>query len=162
MNQAVLLLGGNIGDRMSIVNAAIVQIKKQCGKTINHSKVYESEAWGFKADTNFLNQAIVINTNLKANELLCITQSIEAELGRKERISANYESRSIDIDILFYNSEIIESKNLIIPHPRLHLRKFTLNCLSDIDSNFIHPKLNKSIKKLSQECKDTVKVWPYE
>jgi len=134
----------------------------QCGKVINNSKVYESETWGFKADTNFLNQAIIVNTQLKSDELLNITQSIEIKLGREEKTSTNYESRPIDIDILFYNSVILESENLIIPHPKLHLRKFTLNCLMDIDYSYIHPKLNKSIKELWQQCTDNVKVWTYE
>jgi len=162
MNQAVLLLGGNIGDRKALIIKANKLITDSCGMLKNQSKLHESEAWGFKSEHNFLNQAIIINTHLSATDLFKLTQSIETKLGRKQKTSTEYESRPIDIDILFYNSDIINSEELIIPHPRLHLRMFTLLCLMDIIPSFIHPKLEKSISELQQECTDTVKAWPYE
>jgi len=162
MNQAVLLLGGNLSDRKESINSAIDSIISICGKLKSVSKLYESEAWGFETKNNFLNQAIIIETPLSPQELLQKLQLIEKESGRKTKTSSNYESRIIDIDILFFNNDIIETENLIIPHPRLHIRKFTLNCLMDIIPDYIHPKLYKSISSLSKECVDNIKVWPYE
>ena len=162
MNQAVLLLGGNLSDRKESISSAIDSIVANCGTILKTSKLYESEAWGFKTKNNFLNQAIIIETKLKAEDLLDILQQIEKESGRKVKTSDKYESRIIDIDILFYNSDIINTERLTIPHPRLHIRKFTLNCLMDIIPDYIHPKLYKSISSLSKECVDNIKVWPYE
>jgi len=162
MNQAVLLLGGNIGDRLALIIKATDIIINSCGTLKNKSRLYESEAWGFETNNNFLNQAISIETKYSAPDLLKITQSIELKLGRKQKTSAKYESRPIDIDILFYNSDIIDSEKLTIPHPRLHMRMFTLFCLMDIIPNFIHPILEKNISQLQQQCSDTVKAWPYE
>ncbi len=162
MNQAVLLLGGNLGDRKALISEAIGLINKSCGEIIKQSKIYESEAWGFETENNFLNQAILIGYNHNAKDLLELTQDIEIKLGRKQKASTNYVSRLMDIDILFYNSDIIETDKLTIPHPRLHLRKFTLECLTDIIPNYIHPVFKTQISELSKQCIDKVKVWPYE
>ncbi len=161
MNQSILLLGGNLGDRKANLSLAIKSIENRCGKIISLSKIHESEAWGFDSNDNFLNQAIIISTSLTADKLLSKLQRIEKEAGRIQH-SDTYESRIMDIDILFYNSEIINTETLIIPHPRLHLRKFTLNCLMDIYPDFIHPTLSKSITELLDSCVDSTKVWPYE
>lgn len=161
MNQAILLLGGNLGDRKANLTKAIRSIEEQCGEILSQSKIYESEAWGFNSNDNFLNQAISINTSLTAGKLLSSLQIIEKEVGRI-RHSDTYESRIMDIDILFYNSEITNTETLIVPHPRLHLRKFTLNCLMDIYPDLIHPTLTKSIEELLDSCVDSTKVWLYE
>ncbi len=163
MNQAILLLGGNLGDRKMLLIQAIKEIAKNCGSIIKKSKIYESEAWGFESKHNFLNQAISIETKLNAMELLIKLQQIEKKLGRQNKTNTEqvYSSRLIDIDILFFNREIINNKDLIIPHPRLHLRKFTLNCLLDISPEYIHPILENSIKTISNKCVDKAKVWQY-
>ncbi len=162
MNQVVLLLGGNIGNVKSVFSETIKLIETLCGKLLLKSNLYESEAWGFSSNNNFLNQAIKIETELSAMDLLKSTQSIELKLGREQKTSIEYQSRLIDIDILFYNSDIINTETLIIPHSKLHLRKFTLDCLMDIIPSYIHPKLKQSIRELHEQCTDTVKVWPYE
>jgi len=162
MNQAVLLLGGNLGDRKAIISEANRLINESCGGIIKQSKIYESEAWGFETENNFFNQAILIESKYNAKYLLELTQNIEIQLGRKQKTSTNYVSRPIDIDILFYNSDIIETDKLTIPHPRLHLRKFTLECLMDLNPSYIHPVLKNSISELLKQCVDNVKVWPYE
>jgi 2-amino-4-hydroxy-6-hydroxymethyldihydropteridine diphosphokinase len=163
MNQVVLLLGGNLGDRKMLLIQAIKEIEKNCGSILKKSKIYESEAWGFECDENFLNQAIVLETLLSPFELLLKLQHIEKELGRKEKTNINqeYSSRLIDIDILFFNTDIIDNVDLTIPHPRMHLRKFTLDCLLDIAPGYIHPVLDLSIEELSQKCNDNTKVWQY-
>jgi 2-amino-4-hydroxy-6-hydroxymethyldihydropteridine diphosphokinase len=160
MNQAILLLGGNIGDRRKVIEEAIEHIAEQCGKVVAQSKLYESEAWGFKASKAFINQAITIETKLLPHELLTELLSIETEMGR-ERKSLGYSSRIIDIDIVFYNNDVIESKELIVPHPKLQERKFTLLCLLDICAEYVHPTLNQSVKDLLVLCTDPLKVWPY-
>ena len=163
MNQSVILLGGNLGNRKAILTEALRLIASQCGSITKSSGIYESEAWGFDAKESFLNQAIIIETPLNSSKLLMNLQAIESELGRTKKTAADqkYESRLIDIDILFFNNDIINKKNLHIPHPRLHLRKFTLDCLLDIIPNFQHPEFNISISELSEACPDHSKVWQY-
>lgn len=163
MNQAVLLLGGNLGNRKMLLIQAIKEIEKSCGKIIKKSKIYESESWGFDSKDNFLNQALKIETSIDAVKLLGKLQIIENKLGRTTKTPTNqaYSSRLIDIDILFFNNDIIENDILTIPHPRLHLRKFTLDCILDISPEYVHPVFNTTIEKLSHQCCDKTKVWQY-
>jgi deoxyguanosine kinase len=105
-----------------------------------------------------LNQCIKVKTDLKATELIDVLLLIEKELGRERTINQIYEPRTIDIDILFYNNDIINESKLLVPHPRLHLRKFVLIPLEEIASNYLHPLLNKTIFNLLSECEDTSDV----
>jgi len=157
MNRAVLLLGGNMGNRIELMDYALVYIAK-LGTITSKSSIYESEAWGFESEKDFLNIAITIETEYNAFELLKELQIIEQLTGR-ERSGKGYSSRKMDIDILFYNDEIIETADLQIPHPRLHKRMFTLKCLMDIIPNYTHPKLKMNIIELTSNCTDNVKVW---
>jgi len=157
MNKAILLLGSNLGDRTLLINDAISHISK-LGAISLKSSIYESEAWGFESNENFLNIAIEIQTEYEALDLLKELQSIENKMGRI-RNSKGYSSRTMDIDILFFNSEMINNDILIVPHPRLHERMFTLKCLMDIVPEYNHPTLGKSIIELTKECTDNVKVW---
>jgi 2-amino-4-hydroxy-6-hydroxymethyldihydropteridine diphosphokinase len=162
MSKSVLLLGSNLQHRESIIAKAIAIIGQlnEC-KILNKSNLYESEAWGFESENQFLNQAIEIETSLHPTTLLKALLNIENQLGRVRK-HAGYESRIIDIDILFYDHLVINLTELNIPHPRLHLRRFTLICLVEIIPNFIHPTLQKSIQQLHDECIDYSKVWTYE
>lgn len=157
MHNSTLLLGGNIGDTEALLNEAINHISK-LGVITKKSKIYASEAWGFESDNNFLNIAIIIKTNFSAEDLLSKLQKIEAEMGRI-RLGNGYASRTMDIDIIFYDNIIINSDKLEIPHPRLHERMFTLKCLMDILPDYNHPVLNKSITELTKSCTDNIKVW---
>ena len=157
MNKVYLLLGGNLGERFSLITKAKYLINEQIGEVIKESSLYETEPWGFEASQSFLNQVIKVNTDLQAQSILKICLEIESELGR-ERNSTQYSSRTMDIDILFYNDDIINANDLVIPHPRLHERRFTLEPLSEIIPDFIHPKLDKPIKQLLLECKDDSEV----
>ena len=159
MAQAVLLLGGNQGDRYMYLSKAEKFIAKQIGCIRKRSSIYETEAWGFDSDDAFLNQVIVVETKFSPFELLNKTQRIEKILGRvRPAHSHGYVSRNIDIDILFYDNEIIETPNLQIPHLQLHHRRFTLEPLSEILPFWVHPILNLSVEQLAQNCQDKAKV----
>lgn len=155
MNNAILLLGGNLGNIQQNFKKAKNLISEQTGVIQSESSLYESKAWGFDANELFLNQVLQIETSHSPIELLNITQDIEKSIGRKSKTnSQEYSSRLIDIDILFFNDEIIDSPLLTIPHPRLHLRNFTLAPLNEIMPNFTHPKLNKTINWIFENSKD--------
>ncbi len=157
MNTTYLILGSNIECRSSYLKKAISYIKSEIGQITKKSAVYESAPWGFEDNINFLNQIIIVSTQLTATELLKKIQEIEYTLGRK-RIPGKYTSRTIDIDILFFNKEHICCDSLTIPHQRLHERKFTLLPLNELTPDFIHPVLNKSVKKLLSDCSDNSAV----
>jgi 2-amino-4-hydroxy-6-hydroxymethyldihydropteridine diphosphokinase len=161
MNVTYLCLGGNIEDREKYIELALSKIAYQVGKITSKSKIYETEAWGVENQQAYLNQCIEVKTNLTSHELIDILLLIEKDLGRERTLNINYEPRSIDIDILFYNNEIINTPQLIVPHPRLHLRKFVLIPLNEITPNYLHPLLNKSIFKLLTECDDASEVTHY-
>ena len=149
-----------MGDRMANILTVREHIIESIGRILQESSVYESEPWGFKAEQAFLNQVLLVETDLLPLELLEKCQQIENTMERV-RASDQYISRTMDIDILFYNSEIIELPQLVIPHNRLHERKFTLEPLNEIAPDFVHPKLNKKIGELLQSCKDSSKVSTY-
>ena len=154
MNSVFLLLGGNIGNTNQFFINATGQISEKIGSVITKSSLYQTEPWGFECSQYFLNQVLEISTELQPIEILENCKTIEKNLGRTLKTINDYESRVIDIDILFYNNEIFTSNDLIIPHPRLHLRKFTLLPLNEVIPDFIHPQLNKKISKLLEECED--------
>ncbi|MBA3665594.1 MAG: 2-amino-4-hydroxy-6-hydroxymethyldihydropteridine diphosphokinase [Bacteroidetes bacterium] len=159
MNEVFLCLGGNLGDRLQNLNTAKALIAEGCGKITAQSKIYETQAWGSTSKNGFLNQVIKITTKSKANILLYQLLMIEKRLGRTRTKNKNGD-RTIDIDILFYNQEVINTDGIEIPHPRLHLRKFVLKPMADIAPGFEHPLYNKTIKMLLQECADVLKVKP--
>lgn len=153
MNLVYLLLGGNLGNTVKLIEKARDLLKIEIGKEYQVSSYYESEPWGFSHKNNFINRVVSYKTNKTPQEVLFSILEIERILGRK-RNKIQYEARSIDIDILFYNDMVINSKLLILPHPRLHLRKFTLEPLFEINTELIHPVFNKTIKVLLEECTD--------
>ncbi|PCJ89508.1 MAG: 2-amino-4-hydroxy-6-hydroxymethyldihydropteridine diphosphokinase [Flavobacteriales bacterium] len=157
MNTAYLLLGGNLGVRVETLAMTVELIEKRIGQAAKKSSIYETEPWGFQHENKFLNQVIKVKTALLPIELLTKILKIEKQLGRT-RNKSQYSARTIDIDILFYNNIIISEKNLQIPHPRLHERKFALVPLCEIASDLFHPILKKSIKKLLENCGDNSQV----
>jgi len=159
MHIVYILLGGNIGNTAHFFQLAQSQLNEITGRVIQASSYYESEAWGFEAEQNFLNQVLVLETKLPPFEFLLQTQSIEKTIGRSKKTGTQgYESRKIDIDILFYDDLIIDTPNLCIPHPRLHFRRFTLEPLNEIAPDFNHPQLLKSMQALLSECPDNSPV----
>jgi 2-amino-4-hydroxy-6-hydroxymethyldihydropteridine diphosphokinase len=157
MIRLYILLGGNLGDKQKVFSETRNKLKKQVGKITAQSSVYETEPWRFESKDLFWNQVVEISTKLSPEEVLSRTQQIELELGRIRKAN-QYDSRIIDIDILFYGNQIIEQENLIIPHPRIQERKFALMPLSEIAPELMHPVFQKSIGQLLQECSDELKV----
>ena len=150
----LLLLGGNQGDRVYLMRQAREQLAQCAGKIARQSALYESEPWGFVSSGRFINQVVEIETALSPLQLLSVTQQIEKNLGREKPAGVRYASRTMDIDILFFGREIIRTPGLIIPHPRLHERRFTLLPLCEIMPEMEHPVLKKTIRTLLQECAD--------
>lgn len=158
MNRLFLITGGNIGDRKKNLETAAALIQKQIGKIIRLSALYETEAWGIMNQPPFYNQVLEIETLLSPREVLRLILKIEEEMGRKRSIKNA--ARIIDIDILFFNHEIIKEHNLIIPHPEIANRRFVLLPLLELEPHKIHPVLHKSIQELLSETKDKLKVIP--
>ncbi len=159
--EVYLLTGSNIKPRKSFLRDARLEIGNRIGDIIDQSSVYESTAWGFESNTDFLNQVLMVRSTLSAYEILSEILQIEKNLGRI-RVDRNYSSRTIDIDILYFGSEIIKSNDLIIPHPRLHERKFTLMPLAEVAGNFTHPVLHLTNKELLEQTGDIGEVWIFK
>ena len=161
MNTVYLLLGGNMDDRAAWLEKAKDAICLSIGKIVAQSSLYESEPWGFQAEKCFLNQVVKTETDMKPAEILNEILSIENKLGRIRNNTGTYQSRTIDIDILFYNDQIITEMNLVIPHPRIQERMFTLVPLAELDQSFVHPASRKTIGQLINECTDSISVCIY-
>ena len=160
MNKLFLITGGNIGDRKGNLEAAAALIQKQIGKIIRLSAMYETEAWGITNQPAFYNQVLEIDTLLSAPEVLHLILKIEEEMGRKRTIKNA--ARIIDIDILFFNNEIINEHNLIIPHPEIANRRFVLLPLLELDPTKLHPSLHKTVQELLAETKDKLNAIPVQ
>lgn len=161
MNTVFLCLGGNIGNRAVAINNARLAIERYCGQIITQSFLYQSESWGYQSSNRFLNQVIKIQTNLGATQLLKTIKSIERKAGRTASKNETYSDRVIDIDILFYNSEVIKLSKLEVPHARLHERRFVLVPLNQIASRHKHPALKKTVNTLLRNCEDKSRVTRY-
>lgn len=159
MNFAYLLLGGNIGNVPKTFYKTFKFIRKNIGEIIEISPLYCSEPWGIESDNMFYNQAIIVETELTPRDLLSSILYIETKFGRK-RTEGVIESRNIDIDILFYNDVVIQENDLYVPHPRLHLRKFALIPLADLNPGLKHPVFDKTIDQLLESCDDKNAVYP--
>jgi 2-amino-4-hydroxy-6-hydroxymethyldihydropteridine diphosphokinase len=154
-------IGANLGDREKNVNEALELIKEHIGTVKKASSLYETEPWGFNSENDFLNMVAEVETKIKPSGLLGRILMIEAQMGRL-RGEKKYSSRLIDIDILLYGEKILEAKSLVIPHPKLHERRFVLVPLSEIVPDLIHPKLGKTIKALLEGCQDKSRVKKYK
>lgn len=156
-NKVYLLLGANLGDPKSKFLDAIRNIEKRVGMIVESSSLYSSPSWGTQGDEpDYLNQVIALETLMSPGDVLKEVLQIETELGRVRE--EKWGSRLIDIDILFYNEEIVNSANLIVPHPYLHERRFTLAPLMEINADYIHPVFRKTISELYTNCEDLSEV----
>ncbi len=151
-----LMLGGNQGDTLETFDLARKYVSDRAGEIIAISGIYLSAPWGKEDQPWFKNQALIIETILKPLELLSATHEIEIFLGRVK--GEKNGPRRIDIDILLYDAAIVAEAELIIPHPRMHLRKFNLEPLSEIAGYWIHPILRQTVDVLNTSCKDTLVV----
>lgn len=156
MNKVYLLLGANIGNPNKQLEDAKVEIEDRIGEITLQSKIYESEAWGVENQPVFLNQVILLETDFSANKVLNEILKIEILLGRIR--GQRWGSRIIDIDILYYNEDIIHTEDLQVPHPYIQERNFTLIPLVEIAAEYSHPIFKKSNKELLEESTDQLNV----
>jgi 2-amino-4-hydroxy-6-hydroxymethyldihydropteridine diphosphokinase len=160
MKQAYLLTGGNIGDRKAYLATAKEMIEKDCGRILQASSIYQTAAWGMEDQMSFLNQVLQLETSFDPHQLLQAILSIEEKIGRKREIK--YGPRTIDIDILLFDNEVIQTDGLIIPHPQMQFRRFVLQPLAEIGANIKHPVLNKTIGDLLADCPDKLTVQKFQ
>ncbi|HUR66123.1 MAG TPA: 2-amino-4-hydroxy-6-hydroxymethyldihydropteridine diphosphokinase [Chitinophagaceae bacterium] len=159
MNTAYLLTGGNLGNRQANLALAKEHISQQCGTLVKVSSLYETAAWGNTDQPAFLNQALQLETNLHARQLLRRLLKIEKQMGRERK--EKYGPRIIDIDILFFNEEVHNYSLLKLPHPEMQNRRFALLPLAEIAPDIIHPVLKRSVSELLYECPDLLEVKKY-
>ena len=149
MATVYLGLGTNIGNRKENLTRAIEALSLALGHYTALSSFIETAPWGFDSDNAFLNCAVAFETELLPEELLNTTERIERELGRTIKSNGGiYHDRIIDIDILLYDSIIVETPRLTIPHPLMHMRDFVLEPLAQIAPHTVHPTTGKSIEQL--------------
>lgn len=151
MATVYLGLGTNLGDKEANLRTAIYKLQERIGKQVSLSSFYETAPWGFESDHSFLNAAIGLETSLSPIEILHITQEIEKELGRtKKSVNGSYSDRLIDIDILLYDTLMLQTPELTIPHPLMTERDFVMKPLIEIAGNVIHPTREKTLSELYQ------------
>ncbi|WP_353168487.1 2-amino-4-hydroxy-6-hydroxymethyldihydropteridine diphosphokinase [Flavobacterium sp.] len=156
-NTILLSLGTNMGHKLENLKTCIMTIHNTIATVVEVSKVYETPAWGFEGDV-FYNCAITIHSQKSAQKILSKIIKLEKKLGRIRTKTDQYESRNIDIDIISFNDEVIETENLKIPHIQLQNRKFVLFPMNDIAPKWKHPKLNKTISEMLISCDDTSEI----
>ena len=156
MNKTYLLLGSNMGNSKAQLVMAIKHIANTVGKPLRQSGLYATAAWGNTNQPNFLNQVIIVETKLTAVEILQSILAIEKSMGRIRTVKNA--PRIIDIDILFFNKEIIDQPGLIVPHPEIQNRRFVLVPVNELSPRLNHPALNKTIHQLLADCRDHLDV----
>lgn len=156
-NDLFLSLGSNMGNRLKNLQEAIDFLFENLGLVLKISSVYETPAMGFDGNP-FLNAAVVLNTEMKPLDVLTVIMDIEKSMGRERSSSEEYASRPIDIDLIFFGNKIITSKNLIVPHPRMGMRKFVLQPLMDLDPDYVHPLNRKPVSQLLAQTKDPSEI----
>ena len=157
MNIVFLGIGTNLGNRGNNLKEAVSLIEEHIGQVLKSSFIYETEPWGFQSGDEFLNMVVKVETKLIPSGIMERILMIESLMGRV-RGEKQYSSRVIDIDILLYERMVIDEKNLKVPHPLMHERKFVLVPLCEIEPDMVHPVLNKTISSLLKSCKDKSKV----
>ena len=155
VEKCYVLFGSNMGNKEAIFAQACQLINNRCGQVVKVSSAYESEPWGFEAKEWFLNQVVVVETELSPMDLLQQLLDIERELGRVRHPEIQgYSSRSADLDLLYYGSRVTQTEELTVPHPRLHLRRFALVPLCEVAPDFKHPIFKMTQKELLEQCPD--------
>ena len=153
---AYLSIGSNLGERQENLANAIKQIEANCGNIIKASAIYETAAWGNAEQPSFLNQCLVVKTDLSAKKLIKQLLHIERLMGRERK--GKMEPRLIDLDIILMDEEVVFSEFLTLPHPHLQDRKFVLLPLAEIAPKAFHPIFNKTVEQLLIECSDVLDV----
>ena len=158
-NSVFLGTGSNIGNRLAILKKTFAAIQDQLGDIKNYSSIYETAAWGITDQQAFLNQVIEIQTPLSPEILMEKILQIEKSFGRVR--DEKWGPRNIDIDILFFNAEILQTALLQIPHPQIAFRKFVLVPMAEIAPDFQHPELQISMSTMLLDCEDTLEIKMY-
>lgn len=160
MHKTILHIGSNLGDRYAYLSFAIQRLEQEIGHIILLSKIYETEAWGGIPQHPFLNQAVEVETALSPEEILKTCQKIEEAAERTREIK--WGPRTLDIDLILYDNEIIENEELKIPHPRMLERNFVMVPVSEIAPHWIHPLLNESMENLKERTADLGMITTYQ
>ena len=154
LSRAILSLGSNIEDRLLFLSSAISKIENKIGRVVTKSSIYESEALGFQSDISFYNMCVEIETRLSPFQLLALTQAVEIEIGRTKKTTGLYQSRKIDIDIIFFDAEIVDSETLQIPHKLYKERNFVLIPLLELFTKKENQTETSNVTKLIELSPD--------
>ncbi len=154
MNTAILLIGGNLGDRTGNLRKAVQLIAETAGEVVKTSALYQTAPWGAVDQPDYLNQGLEIRTEMDALTLLHTLLEIERKIGRIRQ--EKWGSRVIDIDLIFFNDSILALPDLKLPHPRMHLRQFVLVPLQEIIPDYVHPVFQQTVSELAASCQDTL------
>ncbi len=152
--ETYLSLGTNLGNREKNISNTINYLQKTAGNIKTVSTIYETTPWGFDTENDFFNSIVILETYLAPRELLLAIKRIEKKVGRTPKTQKEYESRVIDIDIIFYGNQFYWDKNLSIPHRLAHKRKFVLKPLNELVPDYIHPLLELSVSQMLKSCDD--------
>ena len=155
-----LLTGSNLGDRLENLKGAIELLKKRGVVLCEASSIYETAPWGKEDQPDFLNQLLRVESALSPDGLLRAIHEIESEMGRVRK--EKWESRTIDIDIIFYGQRQIDTPGLVVPHPGVPNRRFVLLPLCELVPDFLHPVLELSMEQLLKNCNDPLEAKVFE
>lgn len=163
LTRTYLSLGSNQGNKFEWLQKATCLLFERVGTVSAISPLYSTPSWGFEG-ADFLNLCVAVHTRLEAEQVIAILLAIENELGRErnENSKTTYQNRTIDIDILFFGTQILAEKNLKVPHPKMHERRFVLAPLADIAEDVEHPELKVTVKNLLDNCPDTSEIHQVE
>ncbi|MCX7991228.1 MAG: 2-amino-4-hydroxy-6-hydroxymethyldihydropteridine diphosphokinase [Proteobacteria bacterium] len=156
MSRAYIALGSNLGNPAENINRAVSLLIAEGLKVIKSSSFYKTEPYGLKDQPFFINSVVVTETGLNVKDLFCLVKKIETQMGREKTIK--YGPRLIDLDIIFYDDLIYQDSVLTVPHPKMKERSFVLYPLWEIDSQFIHPLLKKTVSELKNDIKDNLGI----
>ena len=158
MKQIFLSLGSNRGEREILIDESVRIISERIGTVVKRSSLYETEPWGFSDEIPFLNQVVEVATMMLPHDILREIERIELLMGRERLVEQGYQPRTLEGDILFYDSEVIQTDLLQIPHRHLHNRKFVLLPMQEIAPQFLHPVLGLTVSELLAKCSDDTAV----
>lgn len=160
MAQLIIGLGSNQGDRSRKLSLARGLCRQFYGPLLRVSPIYQTAAWGVEDQPDFLNQVIMLETELRPQTCLTTALAIENLMGRIRQ--KHWGPRVIDVDLLYYDDQIINTPDLTLPHPRIQERKFVLQPLADIAPELVDPKRGKTISILLMACEDSLDVGLYD
>lgn len=156
LNTVILVLGSNVGDRLSHLKEACASLHNLLPLQFSTSPIFETEPWGVRQQWGYYNMAILAKTPYGPFQLLNILKRIERKFGRTSK--GDYRPRTLDIDIALMGNLVLNATHLTIPHPRMHERRFVLEPIHHISSSTMHPIFKKNIADLLKECKDNGKI----